>query len=238
MKLHILGVNGPYPESNGATSGYLLEAADTLLQLDFGSGILARLTAKLPPQSLSAILLSHWHYDHTADLLVLSYLLQQLNQTLHVYAPVDEASPLRKIIAESPYFELTDVAPGDAFTIGSCAVRVGEARHPVPTVGYRIESDGRVFGFTGDTNTLPSLKDFYLGCSLLLADALFPAEAWTEAKPHLSAPLAAQLACDAGAEKLVLTHLNPACAPRQLLRQAQAIHPSVTLASPGAVLSV
>lgn len=93
MKLHILGINGPYPESNGATSGYLLEAADTLLQLDFGSGILARLTAKLPPQSLSAILLSHWHYDHTADLLVLSYLLQQLNETLRVYAPVDEASP-------------------------------------------------------------------------------------------------------------------------------------------------
>ena len=78
MKLHILGVNGPYPESNGATSGYLLEAADTLLQLDFGSGILARLTAKLPPQSLSAILLTHWHYDHTADLLVLSYLGQKV----------------------------------------------------------------------------------------------------------------------------------------------------------------
>ena len=135
MKLHILGINGPYPESNGATSGYLLEASNTLLQLDFGSGILARLMAKLPPDSLSAILLTHWHYDHAADLLILSYLLQQLNKTLRVYAPVDEASPLREIVAASPYFELTDVAPGDAFTVGSCAVRVGEARHPVPTVG-------------------------------------------------------------------------------------------------------
>ena len=45
MKLHILGVNGPFPESNAATSGYLLEAEDTLLQFDLGSGVLARLTA-------------------------------------------------------------------------------------------------------------------------------------------------------------------------------------------------
>ena len=238
MKLHILGVNGPYPASNGATSGYLLEARDTLIQLDMGSGVLSRLTAKLPPESLSALLLTHWHYDHAADLLVLSYYLERLGKTLQVYAPVDEASPLRGIIAASPYFELTGVAPGDVFSVGACTVRVGEARHPVPTVGYRLESEGRVLGFTGDTNTLPSLKDFYRDCSLLLADALFPEEDWTEARPHLSAPLAARLACDAGVKQLVLTHLCPAYAPRQLLREAQAICSSVILASPGAILDV
>ena len=51
---------------------------------------------------------------------------------------------------------------------------VGEARHPVPAVGYRVESEGRAFGYTGDTNTLPSLPGFFGGCSLLLADGLFP----------------------------------------------------------------
>ena len=55
MKLHVLGVSGPFPESGGATSGYLLESGDTLLQLDLGSGVLARLTALMPPESLSAI---------------------------------------------------------------------------------------------------------------------------------------------------------------------------------------
>ena len=61
MKLHILGVSGPFPESGGATSGYLLEAGSTLLQFDLGSGVLARLTALTPPESLPALLLSHWH---------------------------------------------------------------------------------------------------------------------------------------------------------------------------------
>ena len=238
MKLHILGVSGPFPESGGATSGYLVEAGDTLLQLDLGSGVLARLTAKMPPESLSALFLSHWHFDHTADLTVLLYRLEALGKTLRVYAPVDESSAIRKIVASASCFDLTDVAPGDTVTVGTCTVRVGEARHPVPAVGYRIGSEGRILGYTGDTNTLPSLADFYRGSSLLLADGLFPAESWTEAKPHLSAALAASLAAEAGAERLVLTHLNPLVSPRLLLREAQALHPCVVLASPGAVLEV
>ena len=84
MKLHILGVNGPFPESNGATSGYLLEAEDTLLQFDLGSGVLARLTALMPPESLSALFLTHWHFDHTADLTVLLYRLEAMGQVLQV----------------------------------------------------------------------------------------------------------------------------------------------------------
>ena len=238
MKLHVLGVSGPFPESGGATSGYLLEAGDTLLQLDLGSGVLARLTALTPPESVSALLLSHWHFDHAADLTVLLYRLEAMGCKLRVFAPADDSSAHREMVASASCFELADVKPGETFTVGSCTVYVGEARHPVPAVGYRIESEGRIFGYTGDTNTLPSLADFYRGSSLLLADALFPAENWSEEKPHLSAVLAAALARDAGAEQLVLTHFNPVFSPRRLLREAQAVHPCVTLAVPGGVLDV
>ena len=37
MKLHLLGINGPFPESRGATSGYLLESGDSLFQFDLGN---------------------------------------------------------------------------------------------------------------------------------------------------------------------------------------------------------
>ncbi len=238
MKLHVLGVSGPFPESNGATSGYLAEAGDTLLQLDFGSGVLARLTALMPPESLTAILLSHWHYDHTADLTVLLYRLAAAGKTLQVFAPADPSSPIREIVAAAPCFRLTDVSPGDVLSLGSCTVRVGEARHPVPAVGYRIESEGRTLGYTGDTNTLPSLESFFRGSSLLLADGLFPSENWAENLPHLSAVLAADLASACGAGQLVLTHLNPVFEPRMLLREAQSRHPNVSLAVPGTTLDV
>ncbi len=238
MKLHVLGTSGPFPESSGATSGYLLEDGETFLQLDLGSGVLSRLTALMPPESLSAVLLSHWHFDHTADLTVLLYRLEAMGATLPVFAPADDSSAVRGIVSGASCFSLTDVAPGDVLTFGACTVRVGEARHPVPAVGYRVESRGRAFGYTGDTNTLPSLGDFFRGCSLLLADGLFPADQWAEGKPHLSAAGAAALARDAGVERLLLTHFNPVFPPRLLLREAQAVYPDVRLAVPGAVWDV
>ena len=243
MRLHVLGVNGPFPESNGATSGYLLEADDVLIQMDLGSGILSRLTALTAPEFLSALFLSHWHFDHASDLPVLMYRLEAMGfgasgPRLPVFAPVDDASPLRKTVASAACFRLTDIVPGDSFSFGECTIRIGEARHPVPSVSFRAECGGRVFGYTGDTNTLPSLASFFRGAHLLLADGLFPADKWTDQKPHLSAALAASMASDAGVERLVLTHLNPLFPPEILLREARNCHPNVSLASPGQTLAV
>ena len=243
MKLHILGMNGPFPESSGATSGYLLEADDTLIQFDLGSGVLSRLTALAAPECLSALFLSHWHFDHASDLPVLMYRLEAMGfgdsgPRLPVYAPADASSALRIIVASAPCFRLTDITPGDSLSIGGCTVRVGEARHPVPSVGFRVEYGGRVLGYTGDTNTLPSLSAFFRGSHLLLADGLFPEENWTDQKPHLSAALAAAVASEAGVEKLVLTHLNPLYPPEILLQEARAHHHDVALAVPGRILTV
>ena len=238
MRLHLLGINGPFPSSSGATSGYLVEAGDSLFQMDLGSGVLGRLTAICPPEDLTALLITHWHFDHTADLLPLIYRLQALGKSLPLYGPADETSALLKIAADSHCFDITAVKPGDMYRLGVATIRVGEARHPVPGVGYVLTYDGKSLGYTGDTNTLSSLASFYQDVDLLLADGLFPESGWTENKPHLSASLAASLARDAGANRLVLTHLNPFIPPETLLREARCIYPGVQLAEAGAVISL
>ena len=235
MRLHLLGVNGPFPASNGATSGYLLEAGGKLLQFDFGTGVLARLTALCPPEDLDALFISHWHFDHTSDLLPLINRLQPLGRKLTVYAAEDDASDLRRIVAGAACFDVHGISAGDVIDLDGVTVRVGPARHPVPGVGFRVEAEGKVLGYTGDTNTLPGLPDFYRGCGLLLADGLFPADVWTEERPHLSAALAAGLARDAGADRLVITHLNPSYSPALLLKEAREILPAAVIAEPGAV---
>ena len=227
MKLHLLGVNGPFPESLGATSGYLLEAGDSLFQFDLGSGVLGALTALTAPETLTALFVSHWHFDHTADIPVLMYRLQAYGKTLPVYGPADPSSSVYKTVVSTPCFSFTEVSPGRSLDVAGAEVRVTAARHPVPSVGY-----------TGDTNTLPSLAEDFRGCGLLLADGLFPRAAWDENKPHLSAELAARLASDAGAESLIITHLNPLYPRRSLLEGARAVFPSVRLAEAGAVISL
>ncbi|MBQ3705477.1 MAG: MBL fold metallo-hydrolase [Clostridia bacterium] len=238
MRLHLLGVNGPFPASGGATSGFLLEAGDLVLQLDFGSGVLSRLTEKFPPEDLDALLISHWHFDHTCDLLPLIYRLESCGKKLPVYGPADESSGIRRMIAQAACLDLHEVAPGDSLDLGETRILVGPARHPVPGVGFRVEAEGRSLGYTGDTNTLPSLADFYRGCDLLLADGLFPEDAWAESKPHLSASLAASLAREAGVGQLILTHLNPFFSPDLLLREARGSFPGVRLARAGDMVSL
>ncbi len=238
MKIHVLGIYGPFPAGNGATSGYLAEEAGTLVQFDLGSGILSRLTARTAPEKLSAVFLSHWHFDHASDISLLMYRLQSVEAVLPVYAPKDENSLLYRMVAEKECFRLSEIAPGDSVKVGNLTVQVGPARHPVPTVGFRVTGSDGAFGYTGDTNTLPSLPSFYRGCRLLLADGLLTTASWKEKKPHMSAALAAQLAADAGCDRLVITHLNPFTPPAVLLEEARKEFRNVSLAAEGTTLTV
>lgn len=236
MKLHLIGTNGPFPESRGATSGYLLEAGSSLLQFDLGSGVLGRLTAVTDPESLTALLISHWHFDHTADLPVLMYRLEAMKKTLPVFGPADPDSFLFRLVSASPMFSFSEVISGQRFELNDCEIRVTSARHPVPAVGYCVMQGGKRFGYTGDTNTLSSLHSHFQGCDLLLADGLFLNEAWSEEKPHLSASLAARLAAESGSRALIVTHLNPVIPRSILLDEARAVFPDVRLAESGSVI--
>ena len=238
MNLHLLGINGPFPESRGATSGYLVEAGSCLFQLDLGSGVLAALTALTAPESLSAVLMSHWHYDHAADLPVMMYRLQALHSVIPVFGPSDPSSPVFELVSSEPCFSFTEVKAGALLEFGDIQISVTAARHPVPAVGYRISCEGKSLGYTGDTNTLPSLVSDFSQCDLLLADGLFPASLWSEEKPHLSAGLAAGLASDTHAGELIITHLNPFIPRRSLLDEARAVFPAVRLAEAGTVITI
>ena len=234
MRLTILGMNGPFPAPGGATSGYFLAAGENRIALDMGCGVLSRLTALTAPEALTALLLSHWHYDHCADVLPLIYRLEACaREPLHIWAPVDENSPVRKAVQSCAKIVLHDVRPGDSFTVGGINVTAFAARHPVPAVMYRMEGEGRTFCYTGDTNTVQGLKDFARDADFLLADGLFTEGTWGEAKPHLSAAHVAQLAQDASVRRVVITHLNPAIDPATLLREARAIRIDAALAAGG-----
>ena len=167
------------------------------------------------------------------------YRLDACSAVLPVFAPADPGSPLFQLVASSPRFALTEVVPGDTLAFGGTSVRVCAARHPVPAVGFRFSAGNeRLLGYTGDTNTLDTLVEDYRGCRLLLADGLFPKDAWAPEKPHLSAALAASLARDAGVSSLVVTHLNPLFSRRTLLAEAREIFPDVRLAEAGASVSL
>lgn len=236
MKLRILGMNGGFPEPGGATSGYLLSEGDTSLIMDIGSGTLAELTRFMAPEEVSGVVCTHWHADHTADLAILGYRLQALGRKLPLWGPEDGKSSTSIDAQASPFFDLKRVRPGEKFRAGSMELEVFEARHPIPAVMYRVTCGGKIFCFTGDTNTVPHMADFARDADLLLADAAFDDASWAEGKPHLSARLCGELAREAGAKRLVLTHLNVFMDHASVLQQAREAYPGAVLAEKGMCL--
>ena len=229
MRLTVLGCNGPYPEAGGACSGYMIKHRDTRILLDMGSGTLAFLTALTAPEKVDAIILSHLHYAHMSDILPLSFRCAMLGTRIPVYAP--NAPQNVRALLDCPAFEVRDIAQGGQ--IGSMRFTAMPVRHPVPAYAVRLEAEDGVFCYTGDTNTCEGLEDFAKNCKLLLADACFTDALWNENLPHLSARKAAELARDAQAERLILTHFRPDIDREQLLREAQQVFANSCLAEVG-----
>lgn len=233
MKLHILGCHGPYPPSGGATSGYLIENHGKLLLMDCGAGVMGRLMCLCDPAQLEGVLLSHLHFDHASDLLVMRYYLEIAGKTLLVYVPGEDDSPFRALLT-APAF---DVRPyPDTLEIAGLTVQNMPVRHPVPCRALKLTDGNKTFVFTGDTNDCAGLSTFAENADLLLADAAFLEEEWAEAKPHMSALRAARLAKEASAKALYLTHLPVRHEPATLVKEAQAEYPQAQAVFPGLVI--
>lgn len=224
MKLTILGNNGPYPSAGGACSGYLLssDSGNTNVLIDCGTGTLANLPRHISWDKLDAVILSHLHFDHMSDMLPMQYALQFHPRAvpLPVYAPETPAQ-VRSLL-NAPCYALNSIQD---MQIGEISFSFMPVRHPVECFGLRAECDGRVFVYTGDTNTLPGLDVFAQNADVLLADAGLGLAHWSESAPHLSARGCAELASAANAKKLLLTHLNPRYTPAEHEAEAGALRP-------------
>ncbi len=230
MEVRVLGYNGPYPSAGGTCSGYLLSHNEDRVLFDCGPGVLARLMARMDPAKLTAVLLSHSHGDHCSDLMSLRYYMDIRRQQdgappLQIYAPEDPSSPVQKFLSEAESVRLHFIQTGDVLSIGSLSITCTPARHPVPAVGFVTGG----FGYTGDTNTLDGLAEHYRGVAVLLADGCFLKSQWKESLPHMAAFQAAELARDAGAKRLVVTHLRPDVDEVTLLKEAIAVFPETVL---------
>ena len=237
MKLTLLGNNGPYPCADGACSGYLLrsDSGRTNLLIDCGTGVLAKLSKHLPWDALDAVILSHLHFDHMSDMLPMQYALQfhPRSEALPVYAPLTPA-PVRALLNVPAYA----LHPMEDAQIGEFSVRFFRGRHPVESHAMRIECDGAVFVYTGDTNEIENLDRFAENADLLLADAGLSSADWKPTAPHLCAAGCGHLARSARAHRLLLTHLNPKYLPASLADEARTEFANVEIATIGAEYAI
>lgn len=212
MKLTTIGSWGGYPKANEASSGYILEHNDFQLLVDCGSSVLSKMQNILQPENLDAVILSHYHPDHIADIGVLQHarliqgFLGKKMDTLPIYAHAFDQQEFAKLT----YKNITKgVAynPEQTVNIGPFQVRFLLTNHPVPCFAMRFEVEGKVLVYTADTSFKEEFIPFSKDSDVLLCECNFYSHQDGKGAGHMNSFDAGTLATDANVKQLVLTHL-------------------------------
>lgn len=243
LTLTVLGSSGTYAAPGGACSGYLLATDHTRVWLDCGPGTLANLQQHAALDDLDAIVVSHEHPDHWLELPVVRNALKYGRGKEHV--PAYGTAGTRKLLDVltdgriRPTFDWRDLASGDVVSIGDLVLRFARTDHPVPTLAVTIDHDAGRLAYTADTGPAFDGADLRHGggpVDLAIAEATFTPEQAAELggrAVHVDPAGAVRIAEQAGARRLVLTHLHPGVdAERQRSLAAASFDGTVELAAP------
>lgn len=222
MKLTALGVWGGYPTRDAGTTSYLLQSEEGFnLLLDAGSRAVTELEHELSPNDLDAIILSHYHEDHIADLGALRQYRQLQTvkpEMLPIYGHQENEYEFSKLSLENVSEGIAyDVENGTS--VGPFDIQFLKTVHPVICYAMRIveRATGQALIYTGDTGYFAELVDFSKDADILLADVYFFKDK-AKMPNHLSSVEAGEIAAQANVKKLILTHL-PQVGDLQVLRE-------------------
>ena len=206
MKVTLLGTGGPRPDPDRNASSLVVRVADARLLFDCGRGTVQQLLrAGVPLAAVDPVFVTHHHYDHIGDLhdVVLSSWLEGRPGKLRIYGPKGTSAIVSGLLdivyAKDIRFrsegepavggwkpvEVEEVDGGWVLEEGEWKVLAEFVEHGqglgIPnfewlTLGYRVESQGKVLAISGDTVACDGLVRLARGADVLvqccyLADA-------------------------------------------------------------------
>ncbi|SFB32731.1 Ribonuclease BN, tRNA processing enzyme [Amycolatopsis marina] len=212
-RLRVLGSSGAWPEPGGACSGYLLEYDGFRVVLDLGYGTASRLFEHCQDRAVDAVVITHEHPDHCADLTAVgrAHYFAERRRQLPLYCP---PGVLRVLESTEPrpdphaVFEVHDIEGTQE--LGPFRLTGFPLPHHVPDIGVRLSAPGLVVAYTGDSGPSPELARLAENADLFIADATLQGPAPdTTPRYVMTATEAGTWAARARARTLLLTHFWP-----------------------------
>ena len=231
MKVTILGSGTAVPVPDRFPSGVLVVAEDEVILVDLGPGVLRQL-AKVGygPDQVTAVLLTHYHTDHTADLAALLFALRHprfaTRPTLKILRNTGLHDLLDHLTKAWPWLEprgypleILEIGPG-SFPLGQLKVTAVDIQHTPASLGYRLEDTaGRCVALSGDAEDCHGLSHVAEDADLFICEAASPDG--QKIPGHITPSIAGAAAQTARAKTLCLTHFYPECEGADLAGQAR-----------------
>jgi ribonuclease BN (tRNA processing enzyme) len=255
MRLTVIGCSGSYPGPDSSASCYLLEAQDPeddartwRILLDLGSGALGALQRHVDPLTIDAVFISHLHADHFFDIsgyyVLRKYHPSGCQPRIPVWGPRGTKSRVAKAygLPTDPgmkeEFRFRRIAKS-GMSVGPFTVTARRMDHPIEAYAFRVECEGRVLVYSGDTAQCDALVQIAEGADLLLAEAAFRDDSDNPPHIHMTGSEAAEVAKAARAGQLVLTHIPPWHDKQDAAEEAKGHYDgAVELAAEGSVFEI
>ncbi len=225
VEVCVIGSGTGIPNPHRRPPALILRSKNHLLLFDCGAGATWALTEiGLDFRDLDWIWLSHFHPDHTGDLVPLLFaarsplygrkkplliggafglkeLYRGLRQVYGRWIELEQGLlSFREIEPTVP--STIDLPFGKLFTLAMA--------HTKESLGYRLEmDDGLVLSYSGDTDYCSNVVTLARDADLFFCECSFPDNLKIEG--HLSPRWAGRIAREAQCKCLVLVHLYPAC---------------------------
>ena len=226
IALTVLGSGTCVPSLERSSCSVMMEVSNTGLLFDSGPGTIHRLLrANTTIFDVDYIFYSHFHPDHTAELVPFLFATKypdkgQRQTVLTIVAGVgfeDFFAGLKTV-----YGQWIELDPGlveiiqmnnrsaDLLRLKDFTVQSAPVEHNPESIAYRVTGPGEhSVVYSGDTDTSENLIALSKDADLLICESALPDD--YRMKGHLTPSLAGDIATRAGVKKLVLTHFYPEC---------------------------
>ncbi len=232
MEITVVGSGTVVPRLPRRQSCVVVETGEETIFFDLGSGaVRGMLRAGLDPFAVDRVFFTHFHPDHTVDIVPLLFAIkygmeEERTRQLTVYGP----EPFERFFGSitgvwgkwmlgdypTEVRELPHTCPSP-LDLPDLRVSWAPAEHRPESIAFRLEEENRAFVYTGDTEYSESIVELARGTHTLLIECSFPDN--TPIPGHLTPREVARTASKAGVERVVLTHIYPSADALNLVEE-------------------
>ena len=184
----------------------------TEILVDPGPGSIVQSTKrKLRADKLSAIILSHRHLDHSADVNIMIEAMTEggFNRHGQLFAPADALEATEPVVFSylKDYIGGIEVLKeGKSYTVGNVSFTTSVRHvHPVETYGLAFNAAGHTFSYIADSRYFDGLLDSYASELLIINVVLLEAR---QSVDHLSVADVERIIEGIKPKAAILTHFG------------------------------